>query len=289
MIIPPLTRVRGLDVFSTAPALSQLVLTDRELGTASPQLDVPWAQITHYRGSYELGRQLEILKGASVLVECAVSTGAFYFHGQDMVLLPHLQRLDVDGSTILNHLEAPLLDTLSSRRTPGPFLGKHHVPFIQRSGCSLKKLVLTKCGVSLELITLLQGLPALAYLRLERPKRPSHLSSPEPQATLFDALTMTGTSEICPNLTSFLYGYYPDTESKDPEFFGSSFSLHGAVPFDRSPRRDPPGSHVHSSLPFAVSPCVRTRSVAGPSARRPRDFIGNTERWGCRCGVSESF
>jgi hypothetical protein len=225
MIISPFTRLRGLNVFSTAPALRQLVLTDREFKIASPQIDVPWAQITHYRARYELWHQLEILKRASALVECAVKIiERPPLHGQNMILLPHLQRLDVGGSTILNYLEAPSLNTLSSRRTPGPLLREHHLPFIQRSGCSLTKLILTECGISLELITLLQGLPALAYLRLECPIRPPHWSSPGPQATLFDALTMTGTSEICPNLTSFLYGYWPATRGEDPEIFGSSFS-----------------------------------------------------------------
>jgi hypothetical protein len=243
MIIPSLTRLHRLDIFSTAPALRQLVLTDREFEMASPQIDVPWAQITHYHARYELWRHLEILRGASALVECAVkSTNKSRFHSQDIALLPHLQRLDVDGSTILNHLE---LDTLSSRHTPGPLLGEY-LPFIQRSGCSLTKLVFTECEVSFELITLLQGLPALTYLRLECFFRPPHWSSSEPQATLFDALTMTGTSEICPNLSSFLYGYWP---GEDPEIFGSSFSrmaqsrsieVHAEIPQDPISTRPSP-------------------------------------------------
>ncbi|KAJ7315327.1 hypothetical protein DFH08DRAFT_790288 [Mycena albidolilacea] len=243
-------RLHKVDIFSTAPALRQLVLTDREFQMTSPQIDIPWGQITHYRARYELWHQLsKILKRASALVECAVKiTERPPLHGQNMILLPHLQRLDIDGSTILNHLEAPSLHTLSSRHTPGPLLGEH-LPFIQRSGCSLTRLVLTGCEVSFELITLLQGLPALAYLRLECPIHPPHWSSPEPQATLFDALTLTGTSEICPNLTSFLYGYYPDTESKDPEFFGSSFSrmvqsrsieVHAEIPQDPMSTRPSP-------------------------------------------------
>ncbi|KAJ7690778.1 hypothetical protein B0H14DRAFT_848585 [Mycena olivaceomarginata] len=255
---------------------------------ASPPIDVPWAQITHYRARYEQWHQLsKILKRASALVECAVKISERPpLHGQNMILLPHLQRLDVDGSTILNYLEAPSLDTLSSRRTPGPLLTEH-LPFIQRSGCSLTKLVLTECGVSFELITLLQGLPALAYLRLECPNRPPHWSSSAPQATLFDALTMTGTSEICPNLTSFLYGYRPATRSEDPECFGSPFSrmaqsrsieIHPAITQN-------PMSTRPSPLQFLrIFELAESWSL---SSRRPHDFIGNAERWGCRCSVSE--
>ncbi|KAF8155350.1 hypothetical protein K438DRAFT_1777706 [Mycena galopus ATCC 62051] len=202
------------DVFRTAPALRHVALTDREFSASSPSnINIPWAQITHYRGNCILPRQLEILAAAPALIECAIQTQHQYMpDNQDMVLLPHLRRLHVEEPKILNHLEAPLLDILSSSLTTtlDTFL-----PFIQRSSCTLTKLVLAHCRLfeSSPFIALLQGLPALTYLLLG-----AHLSL-QKQTVLLNALALTGTpSDLCLNLSSFLYGYPPTGDEEDRLF-----------------------------------------------------------------------
>ncbi|KAF8151259.1 hypothetical protein K438DRAFT_433955 [Mycena galopus ATCC 62051] len=190
------------NVFIAALALRHVALTDREFRAESPSdINIPWAQITHYRGNHLLSRHLEILAAAPALIECAIQTRHQYVpYNQDMVLLPRLRRFHVEEPKILNHLETPLLDTLSSSLTTTL---DTLLPFIQRSSCTLTKLVLVHCRLSESspLIALFEGLPALTYLLLG-----AHFS-PQKQSTLLDALTLAGTSsDLCPNLTSLLYG-----------------------------------------------------------------------------------
>ncbi|KAF8155379.1 hypothetical protein K438DRAFT_357168 [Mycena galopus ATCC 62051] len=190
------------DVFIAALALRHVALTDRNFRADSPSdINIPWAQITHYRGNHLLSCQLEILAETPALIECAIQTRHQYMpDNQDMVLLPRLRRLHVEEPKILNHLETPLLDTLSSSLTTTL---DTLLPFIQRSSCTLTKLVLVHCRLSESspLIALFEGLPALTYLLLG-----AHFS-PQKQSTLLDALTLAGTSsDLCPNLTSLLYG-----------------------------------------------------------------------------------
>ncbi|KAJ7764665.1 hypothetical protein B0H14DRAFT_367701 [Mycena olivaceomarginata] len=199
------------DVFGTAPALREVILTDAELGVPSPLINLPSSQITRYRGKHELRHQLEILEGASALVECAVSTTG-RSPLQDMVRSPNLRRLHLDNFHILNYLEAPSLDTLYSRNS---WSLRELSLFIQRCSCRLTKLTLIHCLGSFELVDLLRELPTLTYILLESRQRTLD--------ALFNALTVTGaSSDICPYLTSFLYGYHLPVEGTSP--FGDSFS-----------------------------------------------------------------
>ncbi|KAJ6489059.1 hypothetical protein C8R45DRAFT_251457 [Mycena sanguinolenta] len=195
------------DVFGAAPALREVVLTDREFSVSSPErIEAPWAQITHYRSCYPLSRQLEILRKAPNLVECAIGYTPFSPHalgGRYGILLSQLRRLHLTDSGILYYIDAPLLETLSYRITSRGTNPLFHLRFK-----SLTKLDFIDSKTSLpsssKVIELLQGLPNLTYLLLggRFPARS--------QTHLFNALSLSGTSsDICPRLTSFLYGYDP--------------------------------------------------------------------------------
>jgi hypothetical protein len=67
-LIPAVSR--ALDIFSITPALRQVVLTDR-VQTVITTYRYSMGTDTHYSAKGGLGRQLEILKGASVLVTLA--------------------------------------------------------------------------------------------------------------------------------------------------------------------------------------------------------------------------
>jgi hypothetical protein len=71
------------------------------------------------------------------------------------------------------------------------------LPFVQRSSCMLKTLVLRRCNVNLDLITVLHGLPSLTHLVIEN----DNLSSTPAQITLVDALA----DGLCPNLASMAF------------------------------------------------------------------------------------
>ncbi|KAJ7359776.1 hypothetical protein DFH08DRAFT_417012 [Mycena albidolilacea] len=67
------------------------------------------------------------------------------------------------------------------------------LPFVQRSSCSLKTLVLRLCTINFHLITFLRGLPSLTRLVIENDTFDSTLD----QVALLDAKY-----GLCPNLTS---------------------------------------------------------------------------------------
>ncbi|KAF7375617.1 hypothetical protein MSAN_00450500 [Mycena sanguinolenta] len=192
-------------VFAAAPELREVVLSDREFSVFSPEhIKIPWEQITHFRGCYPLSHQLKILQEAANLVECAIGYTPFSPNAVSRyILLPQLRRLHLTDSVILDYIEAPLLETLSYRIT---YRGSN--PLFHLRFKSLTKLVFIDSKTSLpscsKVIALLQGLPNLTYLLLggRFPARS--------QTNLFNSLSLSGTSSnICPNLTSFLFGYDP--------------------------------------------------------------------------------
>ncbi|KAJ6578083.1 hypothetical protein B0H19DRAFT_1122328 [Mycena capillaripes] len=209
------------DVFLTTLTLRQVILTDPELSVpSSASIIIPWAQLTHYRGTYDMDRQLEILSAAPHLVECAVGLsgfGSLTGNLHEVALLPRLRRLCVKGPAILNHLKTPLLHTLYSLRNP---IFRTLLPFVQRSACTLSKLVLVQCDVSDKLIPVLRGLPTLTYLLIDS-QRDDGL---RPHVALFDAMRRSGTSsELCPNLKSLLFAYERTSDDDNLDFPSENF------------------------------------------------------------------
>ncbi|KAJ7757439.1 hypothetical protein B0H16DRAFT_1885479 [Mycena metata] len=189
------------DVFAIAPNLRRVVLTDTQFTNASPHMSIPWEQITHYRGTCAPETQTEILKAAQNLLFCEIS---LLYDTDSAVsatptILPHLRGLSLAGPSFLTELATPVLETLVlhyDALSPLP-------SFIQRSSCTLNKLVVKECDMGSELISVLRDLPALAYLLLERSK---YGYSPQ---EFFQAMTFTGTTSIlCPNLTTMVYGHW---------------------------------------------------------------------------------
>ncbi|KAJ7629711.1 hypothetical protein DFH06DRAFT_1338132 [Mycena polygramma] len=205
------------DVFSTASALREVTLTGPGFSTISfKSLSIPWAQITHYRARYKMKRHMEILRAAAhVLVECALGIASIsgFRHHPEVVCLPRLRRLCVWDCRVVNHLEAPILETLTTVSSLDEERPMKLLAFIQRSSCTLTRLVMMGCrDIDLdELVPLLRELHALAYLFI------GILSTHAlPQEPLFHAMALP---EICPNLTSFLFECCPDYDSAwDPLF-----------------------------------------------------------------------
>jgi hypothetical protein len=248
------------NAFLAAPALREVILTDRKFTFNSPgSINIPWAQITHYRGKFHRERQLEILRDAPALLECAMGLVYDYFIGQNgsfaMVTMPRLRRLCVKGTRILDSIETPVLQSLFSLQNPTL---DNILPFIRRSACPLTKLVLMQCRISSELITLLQILPpTLIHLvigcQFDAPRMPS---------TLLSLMTISAAvPDLCPNLTSFWYGYEPAEDEEDSNFPRDPFfamvqsRLQPTRPFRLACLRV---FHTHESL-FAPSDDVVTR------------------------------
>jgi hypothetical protein len=192
-------RVDIPDIFSTTPSLRNVFLTDWtfELCTSVPA--IPWAQITRYRGTFGPDKQIEILEAAANLVSCALG----FPNWNDVVrgiptVLPCLRRLHLETPEFTHRLNTPLLEELILHYWGGTMYGVGEIlPFVQRSSCTLKKLVLRGCNVDFDLITVLQGLPSLTHLVIEN----NSLDSTPAHIALFDALA----NDLCPNLASMAF------------------------------------------------------------------------------------
>ncbi|KAJ6485448.1 hypothetical protein C8R47DRAFT_539410 [Mycena vitilis] len=214
------------DIFSVTPVLREIFLSDWYFRVISPSVVIPWGQITTYRGAYDTSDQRKILASATNLQQCAVrfiGTGTMRPHENVPITLSYLQRLCVDRSAAFVHLTTPVIEELVSMYT-----SQHDLllvlQFLHRSSYLLKKLVLTHCALSSELIDVLQHLPDLASLYLE-----SYSSTPSEQTTLFTAMTVRPTSRgLCPNLESLVYGF--NANFVHEEFFSMARSRFQLVP-----------------------------------------------------------
>ncbi|KAJ7983220.1 hypothetical protein DFH06DRAFT_1292481 [Mycena polygramma] len=197
--------VRIPDVFSVAPSLCEVLLTDWELAYYSTEILVPWDQMTHYRGAFQEGFQLNILRTASKLMQCAISfetsnSDAVTPDQSHSIALYDLQRLCIEKPRFLHHLTAPSLKELYCMYAREDDIAAI-LPFVHRSRCLLQKLVLTSPYESSELATVLRGLPSLTYLVIQANE------SADQQTDLFSRMVIAGTSgDLCPNLISLVYG-----------------------------------------------------------------------------------
>ncbi|KAJ6553166.1 hypothetical protein B0H19DRAFT_158789 [Mycena capillaripes] len=167
---------------------------------------LPWGQLTHYRGTYYAQHQLEILKAAPNLPECSIGfepTVTLQLGESHHVLLPYLRRLSINNPTILPHLAAPLVEDLFSRYN---HLSDASAFFPFLDYCPrLTRLTLLVCALRVEIIDILRAAPALTYLHLEL------ADDRETQTAVFNVLTTTDSSSVvCPNLSSFVYGFDGD-------------------------------------------------------------------------------
>lgn len=83
-------------IFSTAPNLREVLLTGPDFGEYFPALAIPWRQLTHDRGLYSVGRQLDILESGSHLIECGIACNEPGTDDARTIALPHLRRLYVE-------------------------------------------------------------------------------------------------------------------------------------------------------------------------------------------------
>ncbi|KAJ6476720.1 hypothetical protein C8R47DRAFT_657677 [Mycena vitilis] len=190
-------------LFSIAPNLRQVLLTNASFNRFSPPLQIPWQQLTHYRGVDTVEQLLHILQAASSLVDGALG---FTHNEQEQIPdgpiidIPNLRRLFTERGEFLARLAAPQLESLSCDPV------RETILFVQRSSCRLTTLVMADTSPSFAMtseavILLLQHTPVLKNLVLQA-------SALDQAANLrvMSALTITGSSsDLCPNLTFLAY------------------------------------------------------------------------------------
>lgn len=198
------------NIFAAAPSLRQVVLADWDLSVYSPDVEIPWEQVTHYCGASDWMRQLEILQAAPKLVDCVIGFGITAPEESEGIVLTlnELRRLRMENPGFLVHLTTPSLYTLHCMLNSEGLLSLLP-PFVQRSSCALTELGLWDCSITLELVAVLQALPSLTYLSLESDGGVD-ATAVQAQIALFDALAITDVvHQLLPNLTSLVYGFPP--------------------------------------------------------------------------------
>ncbi|KAJ7347482.1 hypothetical protein DFH08DRAFT_868089 [Mycena albidolilacea] len=226
------SHARVPDVFGIAPSLREVYLTDWALGHASPDISIPWGQVVRYRGSCEAKFQFEILQAAPNLQHCVVGFEDSLDHDEcASVTLPQLRCLYIENPGCLVHLSTPILEDLFCLEAETPSLPSV-LAFVRSSSCALTRLILMECAICGELITLLRGLPALTYLLVG-----AETDEEEQEKALFEAMTLSGTSDICPRLASLWYGV-GEQFPQDP-FFAM---IHSRL-MRRQPSADQPQPH----------------------------------------------
>ncbi|KAJ7738144.1 hypothetical protein B0H16DRAFT_99501, partial [Mycena metata] len=185
--------------FSVAPQLHTLILSDegRRHYSLVPNPQFPWSQLTYLRGSYPNQEQgLEILTAARNVVECGMTVGmvAPQYADTPHLVLHQLRRLSLEApASFLKYLTVPAVQELW---ISGGMLGSL-LDCLQRSSCTVVKLVVYDCFSAAPLIPILTAMPTLATLFV------AFMSSASVHVIniLVDALKMTGSSDICPYLS----------------------------------------------------------------------------------------
>ncbi|KAJ7670006.1 hypothetical protein DFH06DRAFT_1037954 [Mycena polygramma] len=199
------TSSQGMDIFSIAPSLTHILLTNSTFDYFSPTLFVPSAQIIRYSGVQTTEYAVDLLRETSQLVECGlgfvdIDEGRLF----PTITLPHLRRMFLEQGDFLAHLAAPKLEYLSCDDVDAM------VSFVQRSSCHLTTLVLTQGPLTSapfalppeDLVSLLQHTPALKNLVLQ-----ANTTEKEHNHRVLSAMTVTGSPhDICPNLVFLAYG-----------------------------------------------------------------------------------
>ncbi|KAF7337541.1 F-box domain-containing protein [Mycena sanguinolenta] len=205
-------------IFTVAPRLREVILTDSQLGMYSDSgLVLPWGQITHYRGTYRAQQHIEILKQTSSLLECKVSLRLHldYLPGDNLpAVLPRLRRLCIEQPRLLDRLQTPVLEELCCVRNWRLDISAL-LPFFHNSACSLTTLVMMTCTICPELIEVIRGLSSLTYAFIESSDERHGKTGAQYKhtSTLFSTLTISDTATdepVCPELTSFVFGFAPE-------------------------------------------------------------------------------
>ncbi|KAJ7183742.1 hypothetical protein C8R46DRAFT_1344465 [Mycena filopes] len=191
------------DSFLLAPNLREVTF-DAEVDLSdAPAAAFVWHQLTVYRGICTVERQLNVLQVASNLQECALSFTNRAFGRTTIASLPRLRRLRLAESRFLRNLNTPALEELVLEVSDMSDI----TPFLHRTTCSLTNLVLMECILvpAAELTAILQRLPSLTHLFLET----CPLGSKDAWNNLLETLLISGApiSDLCPNLTSLVYGF----------------------------------------------------------------------------------
>ncbi|KAJ7291987.1 hypothetical protein C8J57DRAFT_1274331 [Mycena rebaudengoi] len=202
LIVAPSLGVKSNDMFLNAPSLSRVVLAGSNW---TPDITLPWAQLTEYKASFAPLHHFGHLRAAPNLIHCDITVQTHdstmdpprlhdYPQSGQTVTLHALHRLVVSVDNFLDCLVTPALDELY-------VIGACDAvqPFLDRSSCVLMRLTLYQCDSYDSIIPLLENNPSLTTLQID------FSGGAEEMSSLISALTVDAASGgpcLSPNLTS---------------------------------------------------------------------------------------
>ncbi|KAF7356223.1 hypothetical protein MVEN_00953700 [Mycena venus] len=111
---PPRHEAHSLDVFELAPSLREASVNMVDYWQAVVDVRLPFSGLLQYAGRNTWDGHLSVLHSASNLVECAldIEEDDRFTISTTMVALPHLLRLSLSNSKLLDCLDVPQLEEL---------------------------------------------------------------------------------------------------------------------------------------------------------------------------------
>ncbi|KAJ6455485.1 hypothetical protein C8R45DRAFT_1036470 [Mycena sanguinolenta] len=201
-LLPP----ASLTQFEFFPSLQEVCLTPDKSGLRERELplsslsSIPWPQITKYQGTFPRGVHLDILRRMPALRECSLLLSGRLPSETALTTasleIPHLRRLRVEDSSLLDHLVAPALqDFFLTRCTPSV------LPFLNCSGAHLTSLTIFDWLPNPDLIHVLRAMPGLTHLCV------GTAHTKEGRDDLVTLVTMLGddAADLCPNVRSMMW------------------------------------------------------------------------------------
>ncbi|KAJ7504964.1 hypothetical protein B0H11DRAFT_1980041 [Mycena galericulata] len=201
-LLPPADLTR----FEFSPSLQEVCLKPDSPGTWQRDLplsslsSIPWPQITKYRGTFPSSVHLEILRRTPALRECGLLLSGRLISGPTLTTasleIPHLRRLRVEDSSLLDHLVAPALqDLFLNRCTPSV------LPFLNCSGAHLTSLTIFDWLPNPDLIHVLRANPGLTHLCVGT----AHTKEGREDLVAFVTMLGDDTADLCPNVQSMMW------------------------------------------------------------------------------------
>ncbi|KAJ7155821.1 hypothetical protein C8R46DRAFT_1196540 [Mycena filopes] len=160
--------VHSIDCFNRAPSLVDVTVVNEQ---RLVPLRLAFPQLIRYQlnGPWKLHR--DILQLGLNLVEVRIilafdATKAWSNPTQGAIHLPYLRRLFVSHAGLLHSLVAPALDEIALYTSYGERIQNNFRPFIERSGCTVRRLCLYGLVEAASLADILKGLTTITELAI---------------------------------------------------------------------------------------------------------------------------
>ncbi|KAJ7464475.1 hypothetical protein FB451DRAFT_1263612 [Mycena latifolia] len=195
-----------IDIFEFCPRLQEAFINAGPYHKTSPTAPLPFSQLLRFSGSNPLPRHLGALRFASSLVDCILTcTEPMTVLPGSSLTLPHLLRLSVSQTKILDCLETPALQELYCCAQ-----SSHLHSFLRRLRSRLQKLVVPNTPATTDIPVLLHVARTITTLGLSLPID----LTPELFST-FTLATPSDPANALPTLTAISIRVIRDTSDVD--------------------------------------------------------------------------